>query len=103
MQEKKLDKARRKYDAEFKNDVLKMISGGRSVQDISHSLGINSNMIHKWKAQHQSALGQKGSFVDVVSVAVSDPDQEQLKARIRELEQERDILKKALGIFSRGI
>lgn len=103
MQEKKLDKPRRKYDAEFKRDVLKMISSGRSVQDISHSLGINSNMIHKWKAQHNEVFGQKGSYPDVVSGSVSDADQEQLKARIRELEQERDILKKALGIFSRGI
>jgi transposase len=103
MQEKKLDKPRRKYDAEFKRDVLKMISSGRSVQDISHSLGINSNMIHKWKAQHNEVFGKKGSYPDVVSGSVSDADQEQLKARIRELEQERDILKKALGIFSRGI
>ena len=103
MQEKKLDKPRRKYDAEFKRDVLKMISSGRSVQDISHSLGINSNMIHKWKAQHNEVFGQKGSYPDVISGSVSDADQEQLKARIRELEQERDILKKALGIFSRGI
>jgi len=103
MQGKKLDKARRKYDAEFKSDVLKMISTGRSVQDISHSLGINSNMIHKWKAQQQEAIGQKGSYPDIVSISVSGADQEQLKARIRELEQERDILKKALGIFSRGI
>jgi transposase len=60
-------------------------------------------MIHKWKAQHNEAFSQKGSFPDVVSGSVSGSDQEQLKARIRELEQERDILKKALGIFSRGI
>lgn len=96
---KKLDKPRRKYDAEFKKDVLKMISSGRSVQDISHSLGINSNMIHRWKAEQNEVFGQKASFPAVVPGA----DHEQLKARIRELEQERDILKKALGIFSRGI
>jgi transposase len=100
---KKLDKPRRKYDEEFKKDVLKMIFNGRSVQEISHSLGINSNMIHKWKAQHNEAMGLSQSLPDAVIPAVSGVEHERIKARLREVEQERDILKKALGIFSRGI
>lgn len=103
MQGKKLEKPRRKYDADFKKDVLKMISADRSVQDVSHSLGINSNMIHRWKAEANKALVVKTPLPDVIPAAVSASDYEQLKARVRELEQERDILKKALGIFSRGI
>jgi len=39
--------------------------------------------------------------VDVPSVPGAE--HERVKARLREVEQERDILKKALGIFSRGI
>jgi transposase len=100
---KKLDKPRRKYDEEFKKDVLKMIFSGRSVQEISHSLGINSNMIHKWKAQHNEAMGLSQSLPDAVIPSVSGAEHERIKARLREVEQERDILKKALGIFSRGI
>jgi transposase len=100
---KKSDKPRRKYDEEFKTDVLKMIAGGRSVQDISHSLGINSNMIHKWKAQNNETAGITQALPDVVIPAVSGAEHERIKARLREVEQERDILKKALGIFSRGI
>jgi transposase len=100
---KKPEKPRRKYDDEFKKDVLKMIFSGRPVQEISHSLGINSNMIHKWKAQHSAALGIVGSLPDSNIPSVSGVEHEQLKARLREVEQERDILKKALGIFSRGI
>jgi transposase len=103
MEGKQPKKPRRKYDSEFKNDVLKMISSGRSVQDISHSLGLNSNMVHKWKAQDNKSLGLKMQMPDIVIGNIADTDHEQLKARIRELEQERDILKKALGIFSRGI
>lgn len=103
MQEKKLDPPRRKYDAEFKADVLKMISDGRAVQEISHSLGINANMIHRWKAQHNEAAGRPASLADVVIPTVSGVEHERIKARLREVEQERDILKKALGIFSRGI
>jgi transposase len=100
---KKLDKPRRKYDDEFKNDVLRMIFNGRPVQEISHSLGINANMIHRWKAQHNAASGLSPSFSDTVIPSVSGAEHELVKARLREVEQERDILKKALGIFSRGI
>jgi len=41
--------------------------------------------------------------VPIVIPVVSGAEHERIKARLREVEQERDILKKALGIFSRGI
>jgi transposase len=100
---KKREKPHRKYDAEFKKDVLKMISSGRSVQDVSHSLGINANMIHKWKADQNKASGVTEPLRDAIIPSVSGAEHERVKARLREVEQERDILKKALGIFSRGI
>lgn len=100
---KKLDKPRRKYDAEFKEDVLKMVFSGRPVQEIATSLGINVSIIHKWRAQHTDSLGLSEPFVAIVIPAVSGVEHERIKARLREVEQERDILKKALGIFSRGI
>ena|SRR5882724_9492158 len=101
---KKLDKPRRKYDEEFKKDVLKMITGGRPVQEVSRSLGINANMIHRWKSEYNQSLGTISSTGDIVIIPpVSGAEHERVKTRLREVEQERDILKKALGIFSRGI
>jgi transposase len=100
---KKLDKPRRKYDDEFKADVLKMIFSGRPVQEIATSLGINANMIHKWRAQHMDAQVSSQPMMPIVIPSVSGAEHERIKARLREVEQERDILKKALGIFSRGI
>jgi transposase len=103
MLRKKLDKPRRQYDAEFKEDVLKMVFTGRPVQEIAASLGISVGMIHKWKAQHTGALGSSQPLMPIVVPAVPGAEHERVKARLREVEQERDILKKALGIFSRGI
>ena len=100
---KKSDKPRRKYDAEFKEDVLKMVLTGRPVQEIATSLGINVGMIHKWRAQQTDAQGTSGALVPIVIPAVPGAEHEHVKTRLREVEQERDILKKALGIFSRGI
>ena len=100
---KKLDKPRRKYDEEFKKDVLNMVFTGRSVQEIATSLGINANMIHRWRANHMDSQGSLVESVPLVVPTVSGAEHERVKARLREVEQERDILKKALGIFSRGI
>lgn len=45
---------RRKYDAAFKQEVLQMITSGRSVPDVARSLGIGENIIYRWR---QKALG----------------------------------------------
>jgi transposase len=92
-------KTRRKYDASFKEDVLKMVAGGRSVADVSQALGIGTHIVYRWihlsKKTHSSdnPLSAPGSITEI----------ERLKAALHRAEQERDILKKALGIFSRGI
>jgi transposase len=44
-------KKRRKYDADFKAEVLKMIENGKLVAEISQSLGIGENLIYRWKSK----------------------------------------------------
>lgn len=100
---KKTDKPRRQYDDEFKRDVLKMVLSGRAVTEVAASLGINANMIHRWKSDQAKACGVSQTIPDTTLTSVSGAEYERVKARLREVEQERDILKKALGIFSRGI
>lgn len=83
---------RRKYDEEFKASTLRLVSSGRSVADVARSLGINENLIHKWK----TAAVSKGC-----SGSGEDDEKETMRRYIKQLEIERDILKKALSIFSR--
>jgi len=98
MEQKQTKKRHRKYDADFKKEVLKMIESGRSVPDISQSLGIGSNLIYTWaKRSRSSATNTKSTITDLTL----DEEKVAMHKRIRELEMERDILKKALGIFSR--
>lgn len=94
---------RRKYDASFKEEVLKMVFNGRPVREIAESLGVGENLIYKWKSRSTEPLKpglQSASIAGQGHVSAAEYDQ--IKARLREVEQERDILKKALGIFSRG-
>ncbi len=80
----------RKYDQEFKKQVVKKYLDGQSVASISREIGVNENTIHKWKSE----LIQKDG----------EPDKEKLlmRKRIIELEMENEILKKAALIFGRG-
>ncbi|KAA5541680.1 transposase [Adhaeribacter rhizoryzae] len=96
MKEKAVTKKRRKYDAGFKEEVLRMVSSGRPVNEIAQSLGIGENLIYKWKSRyvHMAHQPEELKGIDFAQV-------EGLNRRIRELETERDILKKALAIFSR--
>lgn len=93
MKEKKRIQKRRRYDASFKANILKLNAEGRSVKSLSESFGVNENLIYRWKKL-------------VVKSASSDQGEDlqehfKLRAEIKRLEEERDILKKALAIFSR--
>lgn len=95
MEEKKKKDSRRKYDSEFKADVLKMVSSGQTVAYASKALGVSENLIYRWKQQ------AKGPQKDGLEADTFSAENEQLRQRVRQLETEREILKKALAIFSR--
>ena len=100
---KSTKKTCRKYDATFKEEVLKMVASGRSVPEITQALGIGENLVYQWKNADKTARNNDRTNS---SESSQQPDlfleNERLKAQLRRTEQERDILKKALGIFSRG-
>ena len=83
---------RRSFTEEFKADVVRMVVGGRSVMDVSRTMGIKASLIHRWKKELMDR--------DFPQKAVQE-DYLALQKRCREAEMERDILKKALSIFSR--
>jgi len=97
MERKSVKTSRRKYDGEFKKEVLKMIESGRSVPDVAQSLGIGTNLIYYWKKRTKNQNLPAGD----AAVGSFDEEKAAMQKRIRDLEMERDILKKALGIFSR--
>jgi len=83
-------RTRRQYDEEFRASAVQMLLNGRSVADVSRSLGVNENLLRKWKSR-----------VPVKAVSMDQQEFERLQRYVKQLEMERDILKKALSIFSR--
>lgn len=105
MSNQKVSRSRRKYDVTFKEDVIKMVASGRPISEVSQALGVSASLIHRWyKSSHHPLLAAgKDGILSSTSQNTSFDEIERLKAELRRTEQERDILKKALGIFSRGI
>ena len=99
MESKSVKSIRRKYDADFKKEVIRMIESGRTVPDVAQSLSIGTNLIYYWIKRAKKKRETPGVEPDISF----DEEKVALQKRIKELEQERDILKKALGIFSRPI
>ena len=99
MTQKTSSTKRRKYDAEFKAEVLKMVASGKPVTEIAQALGIGENIIYRWKSKQRQVSSQRnaaGQSADVWQ------EVDQLREKLRQTELERDILKKALAIFSRA-
>jgi transposase len=85
----------KKYDDEFKQNTLNKVFEGQSVRSVSQELGVSESLIHRWK---KVALTKGNSQQSGTQLA----ETLELKKRIRELEMENEILKKATLIFGRG-
>jgi transposase len=88
-----IKKKRRKYDESFKEELLKMVKSGRSVAEVSRTMGIGENLLYKWKSEEKS---QETPAETIINLEI-----EQLRKQLRQVEIERDILKK-LWSFSVG-
>src|SRR6184192_2345288 len=92
---------KRTYPREFKVQAVELAnSSGKSVSDIERDLGITPGLLSKWKSRlktdGEQAFPGKGRLKE---------DDELIRRLQREnevLRQERDVLKKALVIFSKG-
>lgn len=91
---------RRNYDRAFKIEAVRLVKEtGRKVTEVARELGINANQLHRWKRQ----FAEDGECAFVGKGRLK-PEQEELRRLRRELAdvtEERDILKKAVSIFSK--
>lgn len=74
-----------------------MVEDGRSVSEVAQALGIGENLLYRWRRRSRTKLEE--SLPPEVSFLAQE--NVHLQEALRRAEQERDILKKALNIFSR--
>jgi len=85
----------RKYTPEFKADVLRLVANGESILGVAQKMGISDSIIHAWRAAEKKTKGGEKS------TSTLEEEVETLRRQLRQTELERDILKKAVAIFSR--
>jgi transposase len=91
------NKPRRQYTEEFKHETVELIkNSGRSQAQVARELGISDQNISRW----WQAYGQIDNLDETQTV--SKEAYNALQAELRRVTEERDILKKALNIFSRS-
>ena len=94
-----MDSTRKKHSREFKLEAVKQIvEQGRSVSEVADGLGINHNMLTRWKSQleQEGALAFRGNGQQTEK----DAEIQRLRRELSVARQERDILKKAAAYFA---
>ena len=86
------------YDENFKRSAVELwLQGGKSVATIATELGISTQSLKQWK-KHLAVLPATG--LGQRSVGQLEEENRRLRREVRHLAQQRDILKKTLGIIA---
>jgi transposase len=96
-----MEKQKRSYSKEFKIKAVELSNQRGYVKAVAEELGISADILRRWKIEYKI-----GKF-DLLSKPISIKSKEELeninlRKALREAEMERDILKKALNIFSKS-
>jgi transposase len=98
-------RARRHFDEPFKRTVVEQVERlGRSRSSVARSYELDPKVLRRWLLEYGSQQGVHGHGVsDAVSGSVVSESiaMMEMRKRLRDAEEENDILKKALGVFSR--
>ena len=95
-----MNKQKRQYTQEFKQEAIRLYeASGRSVRQIEEELGISNGLLNKWRYQFRDH--GSSSFVGTGHQPELESELKRLKRENEILRQERDILKKALVVFSK--
>ena|SRR6056297_401372 len=95
------NRTRRTFDKSFKLMIVELHQSGKSSREIARDFDLPSDMVRRWSREHLSRGSH--SFSGHGKAGLTDHEREivELKKALKEAQIERDILKKAVGIFSR--
>ena len=95
-----MNDSRRQYTREFKLEAIRLSAEpGRTGAEVARALGITPRILYRWR----EALRTEGqeAFPGHGKLPGGEEEMRQLRRELEQVRQERDILKKAMAIFSR--
>lgn len=91
---------RKKFDRQFKLDAVRMVEeSDRPIAEVARNLGVHPNMLYKWR--NEFMVDAKDAFPGKGNLKPEDAELRKLRRELELVREERDILKKALAVFSR--
>lgn len=95
---KKTPRVRRTFTPQFKKDAVALVQAGRSLTEVAHDLGIARSLLARWREQ----LGRHtaDAFPGTGRLLPAAEEVRRLRQQLRDVTEERDILKKALAYFA---
>jgi transposase len=89
----------RRYDPDFKREAVRMVvEEGLKVREVERNLGITHGVLKDWVQKHRD--NQDAAHVGRIAVESPEAELKRLRKENERLQRERDILKKAVAIFS---
>jgi transposase len=89
----------RRYDPDFKREAVRMVvEDGHGVREVERNLGITYGVLKGWVQKHRDH--QDAAHVGLIATESPEAELKRLRKENERLQRERDILKKAVAIFS---
>ena len=97
-----MSRKRTHYAPGFKKKAVELSLARQEVRPVAEELGIKADLLYRWRREYESY--QHNSFPGNGNPKQTDEQKEiaRLKAELADAELERDILKKAISIFSKS-
>ena len=95
-------KSRRIHDREFKIRAVELSYTRDNIRELAEELNLRPELIYRWRSEF--AANDKSSFPGNGRKRMNEEESEvvRLQKELAEMRMERDILKKAVGIFSKS-
>ena len=95
-------KPRRKYTEEFKREAVALsYSPDKTIKDVADDLGINRTMLTRWRSELRELDDRAFPGHGLQKLTPAEEENLRLKRELAIVTEERDILKKAVAIFSK--
>ena len=92
---------RRTYSKQFKLDVIQQSYERDNIRELADELGIDPGLIYAWRSKHKQQPQQAFPGKGIPGQMPEEKELAELKKELTDVRMERDILKKAMGIFTK--
>ncbi|KAA1239149.1 transposase [Aquimarina sp. RZ0] len=90
---------KKNYDNDFKVMIVQLLKSGQKTKEVSEAYNLDSGTVNRWRREYEA---KSGDFSKKRELSPEELELRQLRKELKDVQIERDILKKAVSIFSKS-